>query len=310
MASRISIARPQSNYQSYDPHGLSNSRPSSGYRAADPDDPREKLKAFSKNVEDHAEIYTQPLKPHLPTIGRFLIVVTFLEDALRIITQWGDQIWYLQTHRSFPWGISHIFLIINVITMLVGSGAVITKKYTEFAVGGLLSVVVIQGFGYGLIFDLNFFLRNLSVIGGLFMVFSDSMVSRKTPFAGLPTISENDRKKYFLLAGRVLLIFLFLGFILQGQWTFMRLVVSLFGIGACGMVAVGFKAKWSAVFLVLVLSIFNVFANNWWSVHSAHPQRDFLKYDFFQTLSIVGGLILLVNMGPGGFSVDEKKKTF
>jgi hypothetical protein len=52
-----------------------------------------------------------------------------------------------------------------------------------------------QGFGYGLIFDLNFFLRNLSVIGGLFMVFSDSMISRKNRFAGIPSISENDRKK-------------------------------------------------------------------------------------------------------------------
>jgi uncharacterized membrane protein YphA (DoxX/SURF4 family) len=45
------------------------------------------------------------------------------------------------------------------------------------------------------------------------------------------------------------------------------------------MVAVGFKAKWSASFLVALLSIFNVFINNWWSVHHAHPQRDFLKYD-------------------------------
>lgn len=79
--------------------------------------------------------------------------------------------------------------------MLVGSFCVITKRFTEYAVGGLLGVVVVQGLGYGLIFDLNFFLRNLSVIGGLFMVFSDSMVSRKTPFAGLPTLSENDRKK-------------------------------------------------------------------------------------------------------------------
>lgn len=64
----------------------------------------------------------------------------------------------------------------------------------------------------------------------------------------------------------------------------MRVLVSIVGLGACVMVAVGFKAKWSAGFLVLVLSVFNVFANNWWSIHSAHPQRDFLKYDFFQTL--------------------------
>jgi hypothetical protein len=98
MSSRINIARPQSNTYNSDPHGLSNSRSaaSSGYRAANPDDPMEKFTAFSRQVEDYVEIYSQPLKPHLPAIGRFLIVVTFLEDALRILTQWGDQLWYLQ----------------------------------------------------------------------------------------------------------------------------------------------------------------------------------------------------------------------
>jgi hypothetical protein len=79
--------------------------------------------------------------------------------------------------------------------MLGGSFAVVQKRYTEYAVMGLLSVVILQGFGYGLIFDLNFFLRNLSVIGGLFMVFSDSMVNKNRNFAGIPSISDSDRKK-------------------------------------------------------------------------------------------------------------------
>lgn len=102
MSSRIHIARPQQpGYASPsfapDPNGLGNSRPSStGYRAANPDDPREKIRALAKQVEDNVEIWSQPLKPHLPAIGRFLIVVTFLEDALRILTQWSDQLWYLQ----------------------------------------------------------------------------------------------------------------------------------------------------------------------------------------------------------------------
>ena len=79
--------------------------------------------------------------------------------------------------------------------MVVASTSIIMKRYTEYAVAGLLSVVILQGFGYGLIFDLNFFLRNLSVVGGLLMVFSDSMTNKRATFAGLPTISESDRRK-------------------------------------------------------------------------------------------------------------------
>ena len=37
---------------------------------------------------------------YLPAIGRFLIVVTFLEDALRIVTQWTDQLTYLHDYRK------------------------------------------------------------------------------------------------------------------------------------------------------------------------------------------------------------------
>ena len=116
MTSRINIARPQVN-QGYpvsggyspDPHGFGNNsgRPSSGFRdatAADPDSPLEKLRAYSKQVEDAIEIYSQPLKPHLPAIGRFLIVVTFLEDSWRIMTQWSDQIWYLERYVGATFG--------------------------------------------------------------------------------------------------------------------------------------------------------------------------------------------------------------
>jgi hypothetical protein len=43
------------------------------------------------------------LNRYLPGIGRFLIVVTFLEDALRIMTQWNDQLTYLHDYRhSMP----------------------------------------------------------------------------------------------------------------------------------------------------------------------------------------------------------------
>ncbi|KAI1075708.1 SURF4-domain-containing protein [Whalleya microplaca] len=276
---------------------------------ADPS-PLDAIREQTSKIEDLLDSVSEPIKPYLPAIGRFLIVVTFLEDALRIMTQWNDQLVYLNAYRHIPNGLTHLFLIINVVTMIICSVMVIIRKHSDYAVAGLMAVVVTQALGYGLIFDLNFFLRNLSVIGGLIMVLSDSWVRKTKAFAGLPQLDEKDRKMYFQLAGRVLLIFLFIGFVFSGEWSVWRIVTSVVGLIACIMVVVGFKAKFSATLLVLILSIFNVLVNNFWTLHEHHPHKDFAKYDFFQILSIVGGLLLLVNSGPGQFSIDEKKKVY
>ncbi|CCU76770.1 hypothetical protein BGHDH14_bgh04945 [Blumeria hordei DH14] len=289
-------------------------------QAQDPS-PLEVIREQTGKIEDLLDTISDPVKPdyftdnnlfprYLPAIGRFLIVVTFLEDAIRIVTQWSDQLLYLREYRHIPYGITHLFLIVNVIAMLSCSTLVITRKYSDYAVGGLIGVVITQALGYGLIFDLNFFLRNLSVMGGLLMVLSDSWVRKSKAFAGLPEIDEKDRKMYFQLAGRVLLIFLFVGFIFSGTWTIWRIIVAMFGAVACLMVVVGFKAKFSAIMLVVILSVFNILVNNFWTLHEHHPHKDFAKYDFFQILSIVGGLLLLVNSGPGKYSIDEKKKVY
>lgn len=49
-------------------------------------------------VANSANVSSSPCR-YLPAIGRFLIVVTFLEDALRIMTQWTDQLVYLHSYR-------------------------------------------------------------------------------------------------------------------------------------------------------------------------------------------------------------------
>jgi uncharacterized membrane protein YphA (DoxX/SURF4 family) len=163
-------------------------------------------------------------------------------------------------------GFNHLFLLCNVLAMITCSVMVIARKNSNMAVAGLLGVVCAQALGYGLIFDLNFFLRNLSVMGGLLMVLSDSFVRKTFAPAGLPQIEEKDRKMYIQLAGRVLLIFLFIGFVFAGEWGIGRVIVSILGFGACVMVVVGFKAKFSAVMLVLILSVFNLLVNNFWTV--------------------------------------------
>ena len=76
---------------------------------------KQQLEDFSSKAEDIIDRVGQPLKPYIPVIGRFLIVVTFLEDALRISTQWEDQLLFMEQRRHFPSVLSHLFLGLNVI---------------------------------------------------------------------------------------------------------------------------------------------------------------------------------------------------
>lgn len=66
--------------------------------------PLQAIREQTSKIEDWLDTLSDPVKPYLPAIGRFLIVVTFLEDALRIITQWNDQLTYLHDYRHSEFG--------------------------------------------------------------------------------------------------------------------------------------------------------------------------------------------------------------
>ena len=270
----------------------------------------DKLKSLSASIEGRMEEIATPLKPWIPAIGRFLLVITFIEDAFRILAQWPDQLAYIQNFRGFPYGISHAFLVVNVLLEFSGSFLVLARKYVSYAVGGLFAVILLQAVGYGMLLeDAGFVLRSVSLSGGLLLLWAESIPKQRDLFGVLPSVEKFDRSAYLQLFGRILLIFLFFS-ILIGEMSFLRILFSIVGFIICMMVVVGFKAKWSAMFLVSILSVSNMIVNSWWSLHHSHPLRDYRKYDFFQTLSVMGGYLLLMSMGPGGVSVDEKKKMY
>lgn len=143
---------------------------------------------------------------------------------------------------------------------------VIICWYFEYVVCGFMGVVVMQVFGYGFIFDFNFFLCNLLVMGGFLMVFFDLWVCKIKVFVGFFQFEEKDCKMYFQFVGCVLFIFFFIGFVFFGEWFVFCIIVSLLGLVVCVMVVVGFKVKFSVILLVVIFSVFNVIVNNFWIV--------------------------------------------
>jgi uncharacterized membrane protein YphA (DoxX/SURF4 family) len=190
---------------------------------------------------------------------------------------------------TLQWLTAELFLFFNVIMMLICSALAIFKKFTVFACSGLLFVVISQSIGYGLVFDLVFAFRNLSICGGLMILLAEGMNSgaKKTIFAGLPQISENDQTQYLSLAGRVLLVLLFITFAFSGSFSITRVIVSLLSFVSCVMVVIGFKTKFSAMILIAVLSIGNLLLNNWWSLHHNEMKRDFMLFEFFRTFCCI-----------------------
>ncbi|KAH8034467.1 hypothetical protein HPB51_024468 [Rhipicephalus microplus] len=150
-------------------------------------------------------------------------------------------------------------------------------------------------------------MRSVSLIGALLLLVAESRVEAKSLFAGVPSLGENKPKSYMQLTGRILLVFMFIT-MLRLELSVLQMLQNLVATALMVLVTVGYKTKLCALVLVLWLTAVNVWVNAWWSVPSYRPMRDFLKYDFFQTMSVIGGLLMVVSLGPGGVSLDEHKK--
>ena len=151
--------------------------------------------------------------------------------------------------------------------------------------------------------------RNVALAGGVILLLAESKAEGRSLFAGLPSLGENTPRTYLQLSGRILLVFMFLT-LLRFEFSFLMLIQNLVGTALIVLITVGYKTKLASLILVIWLSILNIYFNAWWNIPDYKPMRDFLKYDFFQTLSVVGGLLLVVALGPGGYSMDEHKKNW
>lgn len=258
-------------------------------------------------AEDFADQVLRKSKHVLPHVARLCLIGTFLEDGIRMWTQWGEQ----RDYMNATWGcgafLATMFVIINLLGQLGGCIMVLSRQKVPIACGILFGIIALQTIAYSILWDLKFLLRNLALAGGVLLLLAEDRAEGKSLFAGLPSLGENNPKQYMQLSGRILLVLMFLT-LLRFESDFLQMVQNLVGTALIVLIAVGYKTKLSALVLVVWLSLLNCYFNAWWNVPSYKPMRDFLKYDFFQTLSVIGGLLLVVAYGPGGVSMDEHKK--
>ncbi|KAI3382685.1 hypothetical protein SNEBB_003908 [Seison nebaliae] len=263
---------------------------------------------------DRMELAADRLIKHtrfvLPTIARLCLVSTFIEDGIRMWYQWEDQRDYINSTWSVGWFLATLFVIFNLFGQIIPCGLILARKYVTQAIMSLFSIIVLQTFAYSILWDVKFALRSLALLGSLMLLWVDSFTEKKRTISpGLPTVEKNEMIQYVHFVGRILLVLMFLT-LFQYEWTAMRVIELVVGASLITLISVGHKAQISSLALVLWLLVINFYQNPWWRYAAHRPMRDFLKYDFFQTMSVIGGLLILVIIGPGKMSIDKQKKAW
>ncbi|MEJ1271795.1 surfeit gene 4 [Cricetulus griseus] len=254
-----------------------------------------------KAPSSQATEFLRVTKQYLPHVARLCLISTFLEDGIRMWFQWSEQRDYIDTTWSCGYLLASSFVFLNLLGQLNNClqhfvGLEVSDEVCSFWVVRVESLALSLST-----------CRNLALGGGLLLLLAESRSEGKSMFAGVPTMRESSPKQYMQLGGRVLLVLMFMT-LLHFDASFFSIVQNIVGTALMILVAIGFKTKLAALTLVVWLFAINVYFNAFWTIPVYKPMHDFLKYDFFQTMSVIGGLLLVVALGPGGVSMDEKKK--
>lgn len=265
-------------------------------------------------LEDVADTAMRKGQKYLRPTARLLLLSTFFEDGIRMFNQWGEQTAYIRHTWKVGSIIAAFFVLFNLLFQLIPAAAILVareekqKKFVKIGIGCLLAVMLVQTLAYSVLWNYQFFARNFAVGGSLMLLFAEVSEDPKKSFAGMLHTGGNKTGDMLQFSGRMLLVVMFLTLVQFD--TGLRIFFELIGLGLVMLVAVGFKTKASAMLLTALLLVSNMVLNDFWMEYSNSAKFDFKKYDFFQTMSVIGGLLMVVALGPGSMSYEGAKKDY
>ena len=81
----------------------------------------------------------------------------------------------------------------------------------------------------------------------------------------------------------------------------------IFLLAGWSSVTLGYKARVGAILLVLFMIPTTLIFHNFWA--AAADQRTMQMINFLKNTSMIGGLLLIVARGAGGYSLDARRET-
>lgn len=267
-------------------------------------------------------------------VGRVLLVSTFIEDAVRMWHQWHDHRDYIGNSWSFTDEIATFIVVLNLVGQCLGGVMVLFRVLVTPSVLLLSVIVILQTIVYSIIQDVKFLMRHLAMIGALCLLLAEHQgrtqkKKEKTVQPGLPILENSRPKDALQLFGRIFLVLLFCTLLHFSQdkvsakdkagqmpdgfeefFGFKKEMLSdAVGLFLVILVAVGLRTRLCSTILIVWMTTLNFIVNDFWSHSNTSVMYDFKRYDFFQTLTVVGGLQLLLALGPGHIALDDKKDT-
>lgn len=267
--------------------------------------------AFLEKAEEVANNCLQKTKHYLPHIARACLVSTFIEDGIRMLYQWGEQRDYIASTWSVGSFMGTLFVLLNLGVQVGASILVLFRKHVDNCCYALFGIIVLQTLAYSILWDLKFLARSLSLVGAVLLILAENKKDKTNVFASVPMMNDpsSSTRNYMMLGGRVLLVLMFLSLLKFNGGAF-DMIRNVVGIALIVVILVGFKTKLFSVVMVAWLMVLNAVFNDFWRHRSSSIMYDFKKYDFFQTMTVIGGLLFLLLIGPGGLSLDERKKMY
>lgn len=269
---------------------------------------------FVKNMSLTFNRAKRAAKPYIPFITRLLLVSAFVEDAFRTLIEYKSQLYFFKRELYIPPFLALALIAISTSATFVASAMVFFKKSEKKGATILLAAVVYQQLIYGrhspiTSGNFGFLIRNLCLIGTLMLLMTNQRIKDGLPaLPGIPeTPGKDSSRDSIALVTRFLLGLLCVEMFDIIGWAWAFLIIPI-----CFFVVIGYKTDVMAMLLMLFYTIATVSSKQFWFIDANHAkaafERDVMRFEFLQTISIMSGLVMLVMSGPGALSLDEKLK--